>query len=87
MSDKQPLSDPITLRLPQDLLADIERIAETLDRTRSWVMVRAMRIYLANEGGDVLAARRGREQIEAGESYDLDGVLRELEEELGLKVA
>jgi predicted transcriptional regulator len=84
MADKQPLSDPITLRLPQDLLSDIEKIAETLDRTRSWIMVRAMRLYLANEGADVLAAREGLEQIERGESYDFDEVMNELRAELGM---
>ncbi|HEY0855204.1 MAG TPA: ribbon-helix-helix domain-containing protein, partial [Devosia sp.] len=52
---KPELSDPITLRIPLDLLDDIERIAGAIDRSRSWVMVRALRLYLAAEGEEVLS--------------------------------
>jgi predicted transcriptional regulator len=44
------LSDPISMRLPVDVLEAIERVAEATDRNRSWVMVRALRRYLATEG-------------------------------------
>lgn len=81
------LSDPITLRVPVDVLQAIERVADTCDRTRSWVIVRALRLYLAEEGEDILAVRRGREQIAAGQSHDMDDVLRELEAIVGSKVA
>lgn len=76
---KPELSDPITLRLPVDILREIEQVAEALDRTRSWVMVRALKRYIAAEGRDVLAAIEGRRQIEAGQSYDMDDVLKEIE--------
>lgn len=76
---KQDLSDPITLRVPVDVLEAVETIADTCDRTRSWVIVRALRQYLAGEGEDLLAVRRGREQIASGRSHDMDDVLRELE--------
>lgn len=82
-----PLSDPLTLRLPVDLLADVERIAETCDRPRSWVIVRALRHYIAREGADVLAIRRGREQIEGGDVHDLDDVLAEIDTIITTKVA
>ena len=81
------LSDPLTLRLPVDVLEDIERIAETCDRSRSWVMVRALRQYLAREGADILAVRRGREQAAAGDVHDIDDVLREIDELIAAKVA
>ena len=61
---KPELSDPITLRLPVDVLDAIERIGRASDRTRSWVMVRALRLYLAGEGADILAIAKGLEQIE-----------------------
>lgn len=73
------LSNPITLRLPEDVLDAIERIAETCDRTRSWVMVRAMKQYLAQEGAEILAVREGRKEVAAGDVHDMDGVLDELE--------
>lgn len=40
---KPVLSDPIALRIPADVLADIEKIAETAERSRSWVIVRALK--------------------------------------------
>ncbi|WP_420962775.1 CopG family ribbon-helix-helix protein [Brucella sp. IR073] len=81
------LSDPITLRLPQDILAAVEQIAETCDRPRSWVMVRALKIYLTGEGADILAVRKGREQIASGDVHDLDDVLQEIQEIVNRKVA
>lgn len=75
------LSDPITLRLPVDVLADVERIAAGAERSRSWVMVRALRHYLAtgSEGGDCLAILRGREEIAANGGHDFDDVMAELQ--------
>lgn len=76
---KPELSDPITLRLPVEVLRDVERIAAATERTRSWVMVRALKLYLAGEGRDILAAVAGREEIAAGCSEDMDRVLDEID--------
>lgn len=84
---KQPLSGPIPLRVPVDVLADIEKIAEASDRSRSWVMVRALRLYLASEGADILNVVKGREAIAAGDDHDMDDVLGEIEEIVRGKVA
>jgi predicted transcriptional regulator len=84
---RSPLSEPLTLRLPVDLLADVERIAETCDRPRSWVIVRALREYMAREGADVLAIRKGRDQVESGEVHDLDDVLAEIDAIIAARVA
>ena len=74
------LSDPITLRLPNDVLAAIEEIAESCERSRSWVMVRALKAYLANEGADILAVKKAQEEVARGEIYDMDEVIDELKE-------
>jgi len=79
VSNLRNLSDPIALRVPTDILGDIERIAQVSERTRSWVIVRALKAYLASEGADVLAAANGRDEIAQGRSHDLDDVLDELE--------
>jgi predicted transcriptional regulator len=76
---KPVLSDPIALRLPVDMLADIEKIAETTERSRSWVIVRALKYYLLNEGADVLEIRLGLEDIVAGRTVDADDFLAELD--------
>jgi predicted transcriptional regulator len=75
---KPALSDPITLRVPQDILDDIEKIAETADRSRSWVIVRALKYYLINEGNDILQIRTGEEQIARGESIDAEEFFADL---------
>ena len=72
------LSDPITVRLPVDVLEDIEKIAGAVDRTRSWVMVRALRLYLAGEGEEVLSLLQAREQAAGGDVHDAEEVLGEL---------
>ena len=84
---KPELSDPITLRLPTDILGDVERIAAASDRTRSWVMVRALRLYLASEGAEILNVVEGLKQLKAGDSYDMDEVIGEIEEIVRRKVA
>ena len=77
---KSQLSDPITLRLPVDVLEAIERIAETSDRSRSWVMVRAMRLYLAGEGAEILNVADGLAQLDKSESEDMDDVIAQVEQ-------
>ena len=84
---KIELSDPIPVRLPIDVLADITKIAGAMDRTRSWVMVRALKLYLAGEGADILAVLRGRNELEQGGGHDLDDVIAELDEIIRGKVA
>lgn len=77
-------SAPVTLRLPEDVLREIGAIAETLDRSRSWVMVRALRAYLATEGRQILDLAAGRREAEAGEFVDSDEVLQMLQGDLTL---
>ena len=76
---KPVLSDPIALRLPVDVLKDIETIAATSERSRSWVMVRAMRYYLATEGKDILEIERARDSMRQGKFQDADTLLDELD--------
>lgn len=75
---KQALSNPVTLRIPQEVLADIEAIAETTERSRSWIIVRALKTYLMNEGADILAVRQGRQEIDDGDYEDVDDVIADL---------
>lgn len=76
---KVPLSAPLTIRLPEDILTSIESVAETCDRSRSWVIVRALKMYLTTEGADILAVREARHQIQAGDTHEMDNVLQEIE--------
>ncbi|WP_154722850.1 CopG family ribbon-helix-helix protein [Ciceribacter sp. T2.26MG-112.2] len=72
-------SESVTLRVPSDVLASIKTIADATDRSRSYIIVRALRTYLLNEGADVLAAIRGRDQIAAGEFEDIDDLIADVD--------
>lgn len=84
---KPTLSDPITLRIPADVLADIETIARATESSRSWVMVRALKAYLQREGADILAYQQGLAEVAAGDVEDLDEVLKDLKRIASDKVA
>lgn len=79
MSIKRELSDPIALRLPTDVLSDIEAVARTSEITRSWVIVRALKAYMAGEGREILEIARARQAVDAGAGDDLDDVIAEVE--------
>lgn len=78
MSVRQ-LSDPITLRLPLDVLSEIEEISAICDRSRSWVMVRALKSYLAVEGREILDIAKARREMDDGQEHDLDDVIAEVD--------
>ena len=73
------LSDPVAVRLPVDILDDVERIAGAIDRTRSWVIVRALKLYLASEGEEVLSLLRARAESRTGGGHDADDLMLELQ--------
>ena len=50
----------ISITLPQDVVAAADRRAAELDRSRSWVVVEALRAYLTRPSrGSLVAARPG----------------------------
>ncbi|APY13444.1 ribbon-helix-helix protein, CopG family [Brucella sp. 10RB9214] len=67
------------MRIPRDILAEIEEIASLTERSRSWVIVRAMKAYLAAEGREIRDIAKARCSIENGEGFDLDTVIEEAE--------
>lgn len=73
------LSDPISMRLPNDVQVAVEAIAKATDRSRDWVIVRALRRYMMTEGADILAVVEGRAQIAAGDAHHMDDVLDDIE--------
>jgi predicted transcriptional regulator len=74
---KAPLSDPVALRMPSDVLEKVDQIATALDRKRSWVIVRALRRYLATEGQYLLDLSAANASAET-ESVEAELLLQEL---------
>jgi predicted transcriptional regulator len=77
----------VTLRVPSDLIAEIDVIADATERSRSYIIVRALKTYLLNEGAHILDAKQGREQIAAGDHEDLDDVIAQMDRMIAGKVA
>ena len=73
----------VSLRVPNELLADFEKIAVALERDRSWVMLRAMRSFLGGEGAVLLGEADGVAELDRGEGVDLDAMLAEARTLLG----
>ena len=75
-----PSSMPVSLRVPADLIETLDKIAAALERSRSWVMLRALRQYIADEGQEVLDVQEGIAEAERGEVVLIEDVLAEMDE-------
>ena len=71
---------PVSLRVPSDLIETLDRIATALERPRSWVMLRALRQYVADEGQEVLDVQEGIAELDRGEGIPIEDVLAEIDE-------
>ena len=73
-------SIPISLRVPAEVIETLDKIAAALERPRSWVMLRAIRQYIADEGQEVLDVQEGIAEAERGEVVPIEDVLAEMDE-------
>ena len=73
-------SMPVSLRVPADLIETLDKIAAALDRPRSWVMLRALRQYIVDEGQEVLDVQEGIAELDRGEGIPIEDVLAEMDE-------
>jgi predicted transcriptional regulator len=73
-------SIPVSLRVPADLIETLDKIAAALERPRSWVMLRALRQYVADEGQEMLDVQEGIAEAERGEMVPIEEVLAEIDE-------
>ena len=69
----------ISLRAPAATVAAFNRIAQALDRDRTWVALQAFSLYLKGEGGHILEEAEGIAELERGESVDLDEAMDEID--------
>jgi predicted transcriptional regulator len=73
-------SIPVSLRVPTDLIETLDKIAAALGRPRSWVMLRALRQYVADEGQEMLDVQEGIAELDRGEGIPIEEVLAEMDE-------
>ncbi|MBY5436346.1 CopG family ribbon-helix-helix protein [Rhizobium leguminosarum] len=65
----------VSLKLPTSLVSQFDRIAAILERDRTWVMQKVLSQYLAIEGAEILADAQGLDELDRGDSVDLEDVL------------
>jgi predicted transcriptional regulator len=76
------MADPVektqvSIRVPTDIIEAFDDVAKALERDRTWVMVRALRRYLDDEGADILREAKGIAALDRGEGVDFDRVMDE----------
>jgi predicted transcriptional regulator len=70
---------PISVRLPADIVEKLDKVAAIMERPRSWVILDAVREYLADEGQEVLDIQAGIEELDRGEGIPVEEVMAEVE--------
>ncbi len=78
MPDDQPLSSHVSLRVPAELIAAYDRLAAALERPRSWVMLRALRQYLEQEGREIDEDTESLAELDRGEFAPFEGTLQKV---------
>jgi len=73
---------PISVRLPATIIERLDKIAAIMERPRSWVILDAVRQYLADEGQEVLDIQAGIEELNRGEGIPFEDVIAELREKV-----
>jgi predicted transcriptional regulator len=79
MPDDLGGSSHVSLRLPNEVIAGFDRLAALLDRPRSWVMLRALRLYLDAEGAELAEDAASLAELDRGEGAPFEHSLREVE--------
>ena len=67
MPDGRLGSSHVSLRVPDDIIAAFDKLAAALDRPRSWVMLRALRQYLDEEGAEIAEDIESLAELDWGE--------------------
>jgi predicted transcriptional regulator len=80
MPDDLPASSHVSLRVPSDVIAAFDRLAAALDRPRSWVMLRALRQYLEDEGAEIFEDLESIAELDRGEFVPFEDSLRRVRE-------
>jgi predicted transcriptional regulator len=80
MPDDHPLSTHVSLSVPYDVIKTFDRAAAILDRPREWVMLRALRHYLDDEGAETFEDAESIAELDRGETAPIEESLRNIRE-------
>jgi predicted transcriptional regulator len=76
--DDQPMTSHVSLRVPNDLIEAFDKLAAALERPRSWVMLRALRQYLEEEGREIEEDSESLAELDRGEIVSSEEMQRRL---------
>ncbi|MCR4378219.1 MAG: ribbon-helix-helix domain-containing protein [Rhodospirillales bacterium] len=69
----------LSVRVPEEVMDKVDRIVLATDRNKSWVVLRALTLYLEGEGGGILQDAAGLEALDRGDSIGFDEAMDEME--------
>ena len=73
-------STQVSLRIPNDVIQAFDKLAVILERPRCWVMARALRQYLKDEGAEIAGDVESLAELDRGEIISAEDLRRQLEE-------
>lgn len=76
LPDDHAPSSHVSLRVPDQVIEAFDKLATMLDRPRSWVMLRALRQYLEDEGAEIVEDVESLAELDRGESAPLEDSIR-----------
>lgn len=76
LPDDHARSSHVSLRVPDQVIEAFDKLATMLDRPRSWVMLRALRQYLEDEGAEIVEDVESLAELDRGESAPLEDSIR-----------
>ena len=80
MADDHAGSSHVSLRVPDQVIEAFDKLATMLDRPRSWVMLRALRQYLEDEGAEIIEDVESLAELDRGEIVSDQELRRRLKE-------
>ena len=80
MPDDHTASSHVSLRVPSDVIEAFDKLAAALERPRSWVMVRALRHYLEEEGAEIAEDSESLAELDRGETVPFEESMRRVRE-------
>ena len=83
LPDDHASSSHVSLRVPNEIIEAFDKLAATLDRPRSWVMLRALRQYLEDEGAEIIEDAASLAELDRGESALFRESIQEVREIIG----
>lgn len=78
MPDDLPAARRISLELPADLVDAFDRIAAALGRPRAWLIERALRGWLDDEGAELLEDTDSLAELDRGEFVSSENLHQKL---------